>query len=274
MNTVLVNADDFGLHADIDRGILDCIDAGVVQSLSFSPQGECLDWAKLIELQARGIRVGLHVTLVGEPWLTDGRVVPGWKDLVKQLVLPTARGRAMKLAVEREIDAQFARCRQNGISIAHVDSHQHVHAFPSVWQPVVRAAEQLSNVRVRVPWCPSLKIIKKNVGGIALQALASRRRHDVSQFLPIMGLAHAGHNTLEIYKCEFDAVQSVNVELCVHPGVNTPALEQKYAEWNFNWTGEREALIDPRFQQMLRDRGYEFARLLTPDAAVSPVQAA
>lgn len=262
MNTVLVNADDFGLHADIDRGILDCVDAGVVQSLSFSPQGQSLNWSQLTDLQVRGVRVGLHVTLVGEPWLTDGRVVAGWKDLVKEVASFGATGRAMRMAVEREIDAQFDRCAQNRIAIAHIDSHQHVHAFPGIWQPILRAAERLGNVRIRVPWCPSLKIIKRNVGGIALQLLASRLRHRVSQFLPIMGLAHAGHNTLEIYTTEFDAVRNVDVELCVHPGVNTSSLEQKYADWQFNWTGERDALIDPRFREMLNERGYQLATLL------------
>src|SRR4051794_17886310 len=84
MPTVLVNADDFGLHRDIDRGILDCVEAGVVQSVSFSPQGESLDWNALRNLHDRGVRVGLHVTLVGEPWLTDGRIIPGWKDLAKR----------------------------------------------------------------------------------------------------------------------------------------------------------------------------------------------
>jgi predicted glycoside hydrolase/deacetylase ChbG (UPF0249 family) len=270
MNTVLVNADDFALHPDIDRGILDCVDAGVVQSLSFSPQGQSLNWSQLTELQARGVRVGLHVTLVGEPWLTDGRVVAGWKDLVKQVAAFGSPGREMRLAVEREVQAQFARCEQNGIAISHIDSHQHVHAFPGIWQPILRAAERLANVRIRVPWCPSLKIIKKNVGGIALQFLASRLKHHVAQYLPIMGLANAGHNTLAIYAREFAAVRNLDVELCVHPGVNTQSLEKKYAEWKFDWTGERDALIDPRFREMLQQRGYQLASLLpAPRRAVA-----
>ena len=270
MPTLLVNADDFGLHADIDRGILDCIDAGAVQSISFSPQGQSLNWSQLTELQSRGVRVGLHITLVGEPWLTDGRVVAGWKDLVKQVAAFGPAGRSMRAAVEREVEAQFARCEQNQVRISHIDSHQHVHAFPGIWQPILRAAERLGNVRIRVPWCPALKIIKKNVGGIALQFLASRLRHHVSQFLPIMGLANAGHNTLEIYTTEFDRVRNVDVELCVHPGVNTPSLEQKYADWRFDWTGERDALIDPRFAGMLRERGYQLVSLLpSPRRAVA-----
>ncbi|MBC8107183.1 MAG: ChbG/HpnK family deacetylase [Anaerolineae bacterium] len=262
MNTVLVNADDFGLHPDIDRGILECVDAGVVQSISFSPQGQTLNWSQLADLRARGIRCGLHVTLVGEPWLTDGRIVAGWKDLVKQLASPTASGRAMKLAVEREVNAQVAMCQQNRIAISHIDSHQYVHAFPGVWQPVLNAAQRLGSPRIRVPKCPSPANIKKNIGGMALQWLAARLGNRVGRFLPILGLAHAGHNTLEIYTREFRAVSGVDIELCVHPGVNTPSLEQKYADWKFDWTGERDALLDPQFAEMLKQRGYQFAPLL------------
>ncbi|CAN5475626.1 hopanoid biosynthesis-associated protein HpnK [soil metagenome] len=271
MNTVLINADDFGLHPDIDRGILECIDAGVVQSISFAPQGESLNWSQLAELRSRGVRVGLHITLVGEPWLTDGRVVAGWKDLVRQLASPTGSGRLMKQAVEREINAQVELCKRNRIAISHIDSHQHVHAFPGVWQPVLNAAQRIGSPRIRVPKCPSLKVIKKNVGGIALQMLSSRLGSRVGGFLPILGLAHAGHNKLEIYQRGFNAVKGIDVELCVHPGVNTPSLELKYANWHFNWTAERDALLDPRFAQMLESHGYQFAPPLpsTNHAAVA-----
>jgi chitin disaccharide deacetylase len=264
MSTVLVNADDFGLHADIDRGILECIERGVVQSLSFSPQGASLDWNKLHELTRAGVRVGLHVTLVGEPWGSDGRVVPHWKALVKQL---TFGSRAMRQAVEREIEWQHRQCIEHGVALSHIDSHQHIHAFGWVWQPVLRVARENKIPRVRVPWCPTWKIIKKNAGGIALQALSARLgrrvRESIGSFLPILGIANAGHNTVEIYQREFSSLHNADdVELCVHPGVNTTAIEQRYADWKFDWTGERDALIDPRFRETVMRCGYELARII------------
>src|SRR5262245_51557756 len=115
MPTVLVNADDFGLHRDIDRGIVDCIDAGVVQSISFSPQGQSLDWQVLHDLSDRGVRVGLHVTLVGEPWMTDGRVITDWKQLIKKLALPNASAKQLQDEVKREIEHQARACRDHNI---------------------------------------------------------------------------------------------------------------------------------------------------------------
>jgi predicted glycoside hydrolase/deacetylase ChbG (UPF0249 family) len=238
-----------------------------VQSLSFSPQGRSLDWRKLHELTRAGVRVGLHVTLVGEPWCTDGRVVPGWKQLVRYVL---TGGRAARDAVSREVDWQLRQCLDHGIDVAHIDSHQHVHAFPGIWQPVLRAARDHHIPRVRVPWCPSSRLIKKNVGGLALQALSrqlgSRVRAAGVAYLPILGVANAGHNTVEVFEREFAHVTDIDVELCVHPGVNTPELEAQYADWKFDWTGERDALLSRRFAQTLAQRGYSFARPLTSHA--------
>jgi predicted glycoside hydrolase/deacetylase ChbG (UPF0249 family) len=256
---LLVNADDLGLHPDIDRGIFDCIEKGRVQSVSFSPQGQTTDWNKLAQMQRAGVRVGLHLTLVGEPWLSDGRFISGWKELVKQLTL---RPREMRPRVEAEVVRQFECCAQNGLdpcTLSHVDSHQHVHVFGGVWEPCLRLARQHGIARVRAPWSPSLRMIKKNLGGIALQTLARRRRSDAPGFLPCLGIAHAGHNTATIFSHELRCANNVDVELCVHPGVNTPDLQQRYADWRFDWTGERDALLSQQFADAVAANGLRLA---------------
>jgi predicted glycoside hydrolase/deacetylase ChbG (UPF0249 family) len=256
---LLVNADDLGLHPDIDRGIFDCIEKGRVQSVSFSPQGKTIDWKKLLELQRAGVRVGLHVTLVGEPWLSDGRLIAGWKHLIKQLISPLHQ---MRRDVEAEIVRQFEFCSENGLdpaTLSHVDSHQHVHVFGGVWQPCLRLVRQYGIPRLRVPWSPSWRIIKKNIGGIALQTLALRRRRPAPGFLPCLGLAHAGHNTADIFAAELGSANRKDLELCVHPGVNTPELEQRYADWHFDWTGERDALLSQEFADAVAANGLRFA---------------
>ncbi len=262
MPIVLVNADDLGLHADIDRGIYDCIEAGVVQSASLSPNGSSLDWNKLDELQRAGVKLGLHVTLVGEPWGSDGRFIAGWKQLVRWLAIGGSRARE---AVAAEIEWQLHECVDHGITLAHIDSHQHVHAFPGVWQPVLAAAIEHGIPRVRVPWSPSLSLIKKTPGGLGLQffarRLANRVKASGGTFLPILGIAAAGHNTVEIYEREFVAVKEENVELCVHPGVNTPSLEEHYRAWKFDWTGERDALLSSKFKELIAKRGYAFEKI-------------
>lgn len=264
---LLVNADDFGLHADINRGIAECVERGRVQSVSFSATGQAVEWRKLQEWSRHGVHIGLHLTLVGEPWATDGRILQSWKDLVAQLLL---RGRAIREEVDKEIHRQFQLCADNGIdlgTLSHVDSHQHVHVLSGVWKPCLAIAREYNIQRIRVPRSPSLKVMKRNVGGVALQMISRHRATEVDAPLACLGLANAGRNTIATFSYELDcaagaAVNSPShgVELVVHPGVNSPDLESRYGDWHFDWTRERDALLSAQFAEAVSANGYVFAR--------------
>jgi predicted glycoside hydrolase/deacetylase ChbG (UPF0249 family) len=257
MKRLLVNADDFGLHADIDAGIVDCIDAGRVCSISFSPNGKSLDWERLAELKAKGVLVGLHLTLVGEPWLSDGRVISKWPELGSQIF---TGGGAFREQLGHEIEAQFAACDARGLKLDHVDSHQHVHIFGAVWRPTIAAARSRAIGRVRVPAAPSRGLGKQSVGGLALQLIAGRRRRQWPGALPCIGLAHAGHNTTEILARELTAAGKTgagDLELVAHPGRDTAGLQAAYSSWKFDWRAEQEALLSDEFGRAVRDSGYE-----------------
>lgn len=78
---LLVNADDLGLHLDINRGIERAHGEGIVRSASLSATGDAFEDA--LELCRRNpeLDVGVHLTLVEERPLTDperlGRLVTG-----------------------------------------------------------------------------------------------------------------------------------------------------------------------------------------------------
>jgi predicted glycoside hydrolase/deacetylase ChbG (UPF0249 family) len=257
MNRLLVNADDFGLHADIDAGILDCIDAGRVCSVSFSPNGKSLDWGRLAELKGRGVLVGLHLTLVGEPWLSDGRVIAKWTELGKQVF---TGGGAFRRELAREIETQFAACDKQGLRLDHVDSHQHVHVFGAIWRPTIAAARSRAIGRVRVPAAPSRGLAKQSVGGLALQLIAKRRRAQWPGALACIGLAHTGHNTPQVLARELTAARQAgasDLELVAHPGRDTPGLQGAYSSWKFDWKAEQAALLSDEFGRAVREGGFE-----------------
>jgi len=268
---LLVVADDFGLHTDIDSGILECVERGRVQGVSFCPTGRSLEWNRLIELMDRGVHVGLHLTLVGEPWSTDGRVIPAWQHLVKHLILG---GQPFRAAMAAEIRRQFHLCADNGVDprrLSHLDSHQHVHVLSGLWELCLAQTKEHGIRRLRVPWCPTLRVIKKSLGGIALQTFASRRTKEVAHFHPCLGLAHAGRNTAELLSAELEWAARVghpDVEMVVHPGVNSPDLESRYPDWHFNWIGERDALLSRSFMEAIAANGY--ALVATNSQPASP----
>jgi predicted glycoside hydrolase/deacetylase ChbG (UPF0249 family) len=259
---LLVIADDFGLHSDIDRGILECVERGRVQGVSFCPTGRSLEWKKLLELLDQKVHVGLHLTLVGEPWSTDGRVIPDWQHLAKLLMLG---GAPISAAIGAEIRRQLLLCADNGIDprrLSHMDSHQHVHVLAGVWEFCLSQAKEHGIRRIRVPWCPTLRIIKRSVGGIALQGLAWLRLRQFGAYLACLGLAHAGHNTSATLSDELhDAALAgrPDLELVAHPGRSTPDLQTRYSAWKFDWDSERKALLSAEFADAVERNGYVFA---------------
>lgn len=270
----ILNADDFGLHPDMDRGIVECVRAGALNSISVVVVHD-FDVAALQQLRRdHGTKLGLHVTLVGEPWLTaapggrgsrrafrddgaaDGQGSAGaspsqsndvpfasWKQLVPRVLVSGA----LRRAIADEVAAQHARFIERlGFQPDHIDSHQHVHVFPGIWSPCFELAKRLG-VRIRTPFAHRANV-KRSIAGTALQTLALRcRREAIASGLPAVpcvGLAHAGHNSADVLRRELTCHPSEAVEVVAHPGVNTPALQAKYADWHFDWDAERNALLE------------------------------
>lgn len=250
MSRLLVNADDFGLHPDINRGILQCVAAGVVDSVSCVMNGAAAAEVARPEWRAAGTALGVHLALTGEPWLTDGRRIAGWRALLGRL---TGGGPAFLRRVRAEWERQLAAFLGHGVTPAHLDSHQHVHLLPGLWPLCLELQAAYRIPRVRLPLAPELRLARRTPAGLLLHALARRRRRDAPGAWPCIGLAHSGHYTWARLAPELRAARGRDVELITHPGVTTPGLQARYAAWGYAWSAERETLLDPRFRAARED---------------------
>ena len=114
---VIVNADDFGQSAGINRGIIDAHERGIVTSASVMVRWPAAPAAAAYARAHPRLSVGLHVDL-GESIYRDGE----WVALYERV------DRQDGQAVEAEIRAQLALCRELlRRDPTHLDSHQHVH---------------------------------------------------------------------------------------------------------------------------------------------------
>jgi hypothetical protein len=105
-------------------------------------------------------------------------------------------------------------------------------------------------------------MIKRSVGGIALQSLARLRVQQIGAFLACLGLAHAGHNNSTTLSDELhDAAVAgrPDAELVAHPGKSTKDLQARYSSWKFDWDSERDALLSEEFAVAMERNGYSFA---------------
>src|SRR5438876_8302919 len=114
---LIVNADDFGLSAGVNRGILEAHRCGIVTSASLMVRWPAAVETAAIARDCPGMSVGLHLDL-GE-WAFRGG---GWEQLY--YVVDTEDS----AAVSREMRQQLDRFWElTGNCPTHLDSHQHVH---------------------------------------------------------------------------------------------------------------------------------------------------
>lgn len=253
-NSLRIVADDFGLHADINRGIVECIQAGVVRHISVSALGAAVDWNQLKELQAAGIGVGIHLTLSGEVWLSDGRRIHDWKGLVRRIAL---EGRRFTREAREELARQFGAFQAAGIRPDHADGHQHEHLMPGIWPVCLELAAENGVSRIRTPYSPALSLARRCPAGYVLHFMARMRAAGRGASTPCLGIAHSGHYTVQQFQCELQAAQGRYVELVTHPGITTPSVLERYGYWAYRWTDERNALLDPRFTETIAACGFQ-----------------
>jgi predicted glycoside hydrolase/deacetylase ChbG (UPF0249 family) len=106
--------------------------------------------------------VGCHVVLVDGTPVSDKRAIPSLIDRATGLFYPTLSSfltrlftaRIRSAEVEAEAAAQIALLQSFGIRLTHVDTHKHVHMFPGILRPVLRAAKAAGIRAIRNPFEP------------------------------------------------------------------------------------------------------------------------
>lgn len=168
MGRLILNADDFGLTAGINRAILELHRAGVLTSASLMAKAAATDEAIELALATPSLGVGCHVVLVdGEPVLSPRQDVPNLADPVDGVFFPPLFhlldwiyrkdlfGRTVAREIEAETAAQIALLQKRGLRLTHIDTHKHAHMFPAVLRPVLRAARAAGIRSVRNPFEPA-----------------------------------------------------------------------------------------------------------------------
>ena len=163
MRRLIINADDFGLTTGVNRAVVEAHQRGVVTSATMMANAGAVTEAAAFALQTK-LSVGCHVVLIdGAPLLpprdvssllvTDGtgaRFHDGWLGFAARAL----RGRLDEGQIAAEAEAQIRRIQQYGLRVTHLDSHKHVHLFPRVLAPILRAAKACGLRAVRNPFAP------------------------------------------------------------------------------------------------------------------------
>jgi hopanoid biosynthesis associated protein HpnK len=266
---LIVHADDFGLSRKVNAGILDAHRHGILTSTSLIASGTAFDEAVGLSKSTPTLDVGVHLTLVGErpvlapetiPTLVDrrGRFVEAAGSFMLRLML----GRVSLDDVRRELEAQISKVFEAGVTISHLDGHQHLHMAPGVrgvvhqlarkWRiPAMRyPAEAIRPYMLKKPggWPRVAELVLLNsFCGLAPADQLARPDHFVGFYF---GGRLSKSNLLTVLA---DLPSDGICELMCHPGISDP--DSPYRSWNYHWQDERDALTDPDVLDCLRNRG-------------------
>jgi len=159
---LVVNADDFGVTAGVNRAIVELHRAGALTSATLMARAGATDEAIGIARSTPTLGVGCHVVLVdGEPAL-PARDLPTLVDkrtgrfhsTLGAFLQRSLAGRIRAEEIEAEATAQIESLRSRGVALSHIDTHKHTNMFPAVLRPVLRAARKAGIRAVRNPFEP------------------------------------------------------------------------------------------------------------------------
>src|SRR6185369_1858544 len=149
LRTLVATADDVGLHPGMTLGALRAHELGIVTACSVVANGRALDDA-IDRLRDRPrLDAGVHLTFVGgERPLSppaqvrsllgpDGAFLPGFRTFAARYFL----GRIDAADLAAELRRQIERLLAAGLRLVHLNSHQHLHVLPGVFETVLKLAE-------------------------------------------------------------------------------------------------------------------------------------
>ena len=285
MKQLIVNADDFGLTAQVNRGILDAHREGIVSSATLMATGEAFESAVAIGRRSPWLGVGVHLNLTkgipvsppskiptlvdlrGRLHLTPGRL---WKGIVTQQV--------NLFDVETELRAQITKVLRSGISPTHLDGHKHVHVLPGISDTVIRVAREFGLWSVRCPVesppaaprllrisrSPAISVIKQYLVGRAVSHFARRFREKLGEAGLICpahfyGLSQTGFLDTESIREILRRVPEGTTELMCHPGYLDADLVRAGTRLLTEREVELQGLTAPQVRKLVANLGIQLA---------------
>ena len=257
---LIINADDFGLAPGVNRAVVELQQAGVLTSATLMATGAYFSPAVYLAFAQPGLAVGCHITLVdGLPVLRTaevpsllerGRLRMSVNGFVRDLM----RGRIREEEIEAEAVAQIQRIQSSGITVSHIDSHKHLHAFPGVLGPLLRAATACGVERIRNPFEASWSLRATRGGGMRraqVHLMGTQRRaflkltaqYGVLTTDGAVGVLATGTLDDAMLRGLLKAMPAGTWELVCHPGYRDRALEEAHTRLLTSRDVERTALL-------------------------------
>ena len=251
MRRLIINADDFGLTAGVNRAIVEAHENGVVSSATLMANGQAFAQAVSLARSTPRLGVGCHVVLVdGAPLLPQTQVhslLDGsgnsagdarFREGISKFGALAMLGRLAADEIEAEATAQIRKLQASGIPVTHLDSHKHTHLFPRVLRPLLQAAQRCGVRAIRNPFeriqgsqlaaSPSLWRRWAEVGvlrGFARQFREAVQQAGIATTDGTLAIVATGTLNDRLLRLMVENLPEGTWELVCHPGYNDADLQ-------------------------------------------------
>jgi hopanoid biosynthesis associated protein HpnK len=290
---LIVNADDFGFTAGVNRAIVEAHTRGIVTSSTLMANGRAFEDAVKLAKTIPTLSVGCHVVLIdGEPVLERERLptltttrnhAHEFRSGLKSFAARALAGNFNAAAIEAEATAQIQKIQSAGITVSHADTHKHTHLFPAVLRPLLRAARACSVQAIRNPFGPRRPLRPADLLArpslwtryaevTVLRALAGKFRSAVSKegfATPdgTLGVVVTGALDEQVFRSMAAIIPEGTWEFVCHPGYNDADLKSANTRLRESRETELRVLTMPEVRELLLNSGIElisYRELLSP----------
>ena len=272
MKQLIINADDFGLHPLINKGIIKGHSEGIITSTSLMPSAPYFDEAVQLAKANPSLGVGVHLTLVGgvKPACTsgvnslltaDGVFPEDYTVFAKKWYT----GSIKKNELVKELETQIEKVLTAGIVPTHIDSHQHMHVLPGIAGIVVCLCEKYGIKKIRMPgenifWSGGFeagmgrKIGRDGLSFCAMLAKGKTKSAGIVYPQHFFGMLAGGNLNAELVKNILLNLPEGTSEIMTHPGLDSTELA-KHFTWGYHWQDELGAFLSAENKEIVREHG-------------------
>jgi chitin disaccharide deacetylase len=280
---LIVNADDFGFTAGVNRAIVEAHTHGVVTSATLMANGNAFENAVHLAKTVPRLGIGCHIVLIDGAPVLDAELLPSlivpssgktrFRDGLKFFAARALTDRMNPDQIEAEASAQIRKLQSAGISVSHIDTHKHTHLFPAVLRPLLRAARARGVRAIRNPFGPrkplnsSQLLSRPNLWTRyaevrILRALAAKfrdaaRREGLATPDGTFGIVVTGALDEKLFRGIASIIPEGTWEFVCHPGYNDNDLRSANTRLRESRETELRLLTTPEARELLSQQQIE-----------------
>jgi len=259
MKYLIVTADDLGLAKSINEGIARACNEGVVTAASVIPSGAAFDDAVHMIGSLPFKSIGAHLALTEiKPLLSSSKFNKDHNSLFFSIL----SGRISRESMYAEFKAQLDLIKASGLTITHINSHEHIHMIPLVLEILIQLAKEYNIPAIRFPRGDRRPVglsLKENYRSFVLNRFSGMMKNKLEGSGLIytdhfMGLLDAGQLNIDKLKTIISNTEDGVTEIVAHPGFLSPEVLDNFS-WHIGGETELFALTDNRIKNAVKNNG-------------------